>query len=903
MKRRNSRPGIRRSLTAAGVALAMLGAAVQGAAAAGASTGIRPARGCTRTVTGTHHGGLTAASGTLCLEHATQSGRVRVLPGASLRADGSTITGAVTATRARSVQACRSALLGGLRADRTAGPVTLGGPGCGADTGHAPVAVTGSAGPVRVAGLRQQGPVTLASNADGVTVSGTSVAGRVTVRGNRGPAQVLVAGNAITGSLACAANHPAPADRGRPNTVSGHAGGQCSGLVPSPPRRQAAPPLDQDLSNTLPNLNYGQAVGSFTGVGHDQIASAQNGQLVISDAAKYGGAVAKSSPTDLKGTSNDGFANCGCASGDWPVWDNNPYSRYNDYLNNGAAFSLTGMKVAASSSNIYMAGATWDDQSNTPVDSYRLHLYKLPHDGPLRCAEPGCEGVQSVDLPSTFSAGDAPNHRQDLVVVTSLTTGVVGGQTLIAVGLSDEGVLIFNSQLQQVNQLTNFGDGGDPPTQTPVTALAFGPDGRLAAGVESPGAILAGYQLNADGSTKSAWVSRTGSDWPLFPTAAAYAYLGGQLAEVVARSDGDVLVVNPDTGDLITDLPPGQRLGAAISVSPVTPWDGDPGNQDLVIGKLGDTGDQVLQDVDGTLTTVPFGSGTTGTTDQVYNWWPGYASGRLLVSNETGRPLLVSMAWRPDPGYGCWLNTSVAHPQVPAFPADPTLVNDDSPAYFIGALTTGPGGDCASAQRDSKGEWSAYVIIAPEDDPTDQHLVKLWADPSAGRADILKIAGQVGGDLTGMLLRYDFTGTYWGSWDLDISGPGQPAASAAPGVQGARLTSAPSDSYQPPTAPAADDPCRPVFRFDVTGAQWTGLGAAGQVTARIPAMTAQSSNDGGASWQNLGQLMPSTAPTLANGAVTLGRPASTSRIHRAPRRRRGWSPRARTSARIPERPR
>ena len=234
--------------------------------------------------------------------------------------------------------------------------------------------------------------------------------------------------------------------------------------------------------------------------------------------------------------------------------------------------------------------------------------------------------------------------------MTSLTTGVVGGQTLIAVGLSDEGVLIFNSQLQQVNQLTNFGDGGGPAYPDAGDRAGLRPDGRLAAGVESPGAILAGYQLNADGSTKSAWVSRTGSDWPLFPTAAAYAYLGGQLAEVVARSDGDVLVVNPDTGDLITDLPPGQRLGAAISVSPVTPWDGDPGNQDLVIGKLGDTGDQVLQDVDGTLTTVPFGSGTTGTTDQVYNWWPGYASGRLLVSNETGRPLLVSMAWRPDSG-------------------------------------------------------------------------------------------------------------------------------------------------------------------------------------------------------------------------------------------------------------
>ncbi len=74
--------------------------------------------------------------------------------------------------------------------------------------------------------------------------------------------------------------------------------------------------------------------------------------------------------------------------------------------------------------------------------------------------------------------------------------------------------------------------------------------------------------------------------------------------------------------------------------------------------------------------------------------------------------------------------------------------------------------------------------------------------------------------------------------------------------------------------PPADDPCRPVFRFDVTGAQWTHVQPAGQETARIPAMTAQGSTDGGTTWQDLGQLMPSTAPAAdRDGTLTLG-PAS-----------------------------
>ena len=106
----------------------------------------------------------------------------------------------------------------------------------------------------------------------------------------------MISANAISGSLACAANQPAPGDRHRPNTVSGTASGQCRTLVPAPPRRQALPPLPQDVSGTLPNLNYGQAVGDFTGAGHDQLAYAQDGQLKIADVSKFGGSGAQRGP-------------------------------------------------------------------------------------------------------------------------------------------------------------------------------------------------------------------------------------------------------------------------------------------------------------------------------------------------------------------------------------------------------------------------------------------------------------------------------------------------------------------------------------------------------------------------------------------------------------------------------
>ena len=53
--------------------------------------------------------------------------------------------------------------------------------------------------------------------------------------------------------------------------------------------------------------------------------------------------------------------------------------------------------------------------------------------------------------PDSFTDGNFwKTGRSNVVVVTSLATGVVGGQTLIAVGLSDYGIYIYNQNLQLV---------------------------------------------------------------------------------------------------------------------------------------------------------------------------------------------------------------------------------------------------------------------------------------------------------------------------------------------------------------------------------------------------------------------------------------------------------------------
>ncbi|MFC6015616.1 ExeM/NucH family extracellular endonuclease [Plantactinospora solaniradicis] len=165
----------------------------------------RPGPQCTTTISGRYNRPLTVFSGLTCLENATISGPVTVLPGASLVATGGSIAGPVTATR--------SVLL------------TLDG-----TTVSGPVSVVGGTGQVLVEKGKVSGPVSVALSSGGVRVDTVTVAGPVSLVGNTGSQPVLVAGNKISGPLSCLGNNPAPGNDGRANTVRGPATGQCARL-------------------------------------------------------------------------------------------------------------------------------------------------------------------------------------------------------------------------------------------------------------------------------------------------------------------------------------------------------------------------------------------------------------------------------------------------------------------------------------------------------------------------------------------------------------------------------------------------------------------------------------------------------------------------------------------------
>ncbi|MBV9593567.1 MAG: hypothetical protein JO147_07235 [Actinobacteria bacterium] len=73
--------------------------------------------------------------------------------------------------------------------------------------------------------------MTINSNSGTVAITANQVTGSMTVNANHTNDPVVIGGNAISGSLACASNVPAPVSGGVLNTVSGSVSGQCATLV------------------------------------------------------------------------------------------------------------------------------------------------------------------------------------------------------------------------------------------------------------------------------------------------------------------------------------------------------------------------------------------------------------------------------------------------------------------------------------------------------------------------------------------------------------------------------------------------------------------------------------------------------------------------------------------------
>ena len=257
--------------------------------------------------------------------------------------------------------------------------------------------------------------------------------------------------------------------------------------------------------------------------------------------------------TDLMATPNDGLEGLGGGSLQTvSVWQRD------EETNAGAAFNLTGVKVAADSSNIFMAGATWGN-ATTRLPPTGCTFTSCRTTVPAR-PPPAPRGRSTCPSMFTYDGGLFGQSRSNLIVVSSLAVGVIGGQTFIAVGLSDEGIFIFNDELQQVSQIGDMAvpNAGNYSPQTPVTSLAFGPatgpgqGGVLTAGVMSPWEDMFMYRLNANGIEQS--MTHAGGSWYTF--ASAVAQINGQQYAVFGtlptEAENTIWVMNIDTGSEFT---------------------------------------------------------------------------------------------------------------------------------------------------------------------------------------------------------------------------------------------------------------------------------------------------------------------------------------------------------------
>jgi hypothetical protein len=188
--------------------------------------------GCTKEITGRHDRPLTIGAGVTCLDQAAISGPVAVTSGAVVSIQDSTLGGPLSARGPARLAMCGSTVSGPASVTGAAGPVLLGGAGgtsCPADTITGLVTLAGDSGGVTLAGATISGPAHITGNTGPVIVAGNTISGPASITGNTGG--TVVAGNSVNGSLSCSANSPAPARRGKPNTSSGPATGQCSSLT------------------------------------------------------------------------------------------------------------------------------------------------------------------------------------------------------------------------------------------------------------------------------------------------------------------------------------------------------------------------------------------------------------------------------------------------------------------------------------------------------------------------------------------------------------------------------------------------------------------------------------------------------------------------------------------------
>ena len=644
---------------------------------------------------------------------------------------------------------------------------------------------------------------------------------------------------------------------------------------PHPGPKSAPAPVD--ISGSMPRTMRDDLTGDFLGRGYDLRMRAEDNHLNLYEPpSRGGGQLPNPAFLDLTPTADE--------QGGYTPWADYAYRSaqqcYGCLQNFWSYYHLSTVYLARNNDSLFITGA----HNNGDLSSYENVLYVAPADGSCASAifVPSC--LKSfVHLPSVYGPRNGDDPR--IITVTSLAAGYRLGHPLLAVGLSDGGVQIYDVSNPVPRLAGTFGGmaTGDG-SQTPVTALAWDPagSGLLAVGVISWSDRAFMVQVGPDGNVQSWQKSLAGAtSGQLEPTVLSAAIgrdrAGNPVAAFGMDQDGKLQIFDNPPGGPTQELSPtaatGSGTGTIVAVNPIPRFDGTPGGDDFAVSYQNGSdiyhGQGALWRWDGTsapLTPQPLSLGPNNTANTFLpdwetfrRWYPGIKEGQFSIKNASGEQISVSLHARKDPEYGCWSAPS-------AFPSQPVTIDPgrSSPVFTMGAYTAGPTGGCAAA--DATGSWRGYLVVTPVNRPADVSLV----DVQLGRDMSVNVGNdQVGGSTAVSSAGSPQPAAAFGSWTITVNTPATPTALTPPTVTGQRLTAPPVDPGLPDSG-LADDPHRPVYRFDVSGAQWTGVAQPNQLTSTVPAMRAQGSTDDGTTWKDLGSLMPVTAPTLSGSTVTLG---------------------------------
>lgn len=645
--------------------------------------------------------------------------------------------------------------------------------------------------------------------------------------------------------------------------------------TPAPPRGKnalaAAAPL-QDYSSSLPRTTRDEITGDFLGRGYEQHMRAENSDLNIYDPPALGGELLRSTPLDLGPPTGAEL---------WirnqPGWIE-PWAQYAQkgtlncfrcFQAIDATYHLGSVYLAVAGGWLYISGTkgnaidggnndTFPPAGNT---TYRNLVYRVSPDG--RCASEGCAS-KVADLPTHFQPGFPDDDRA--IGVTALAAGSSGGNTFVAVGLTDFGVQVFKGDLSSQQTYAGMSTGrGD---QTAASALAFDPSGSgmLAVGVVSIGINSWTVKVNPDGSlTGTQGYLKVAGTTSLvaYPLSVTFGRRSdGRLVGAWGYNNGSVLIGDPQTVSadalaqgtspagisVMNTLPrpdgslPDDYAVAMQTTSDITGplvggmWRWTPGQSALVA-------QNVAVDANGNSVTAVLGR------DAYRSWWPGFKQGRFTVRNNSEEQITVSLRARTNPGYGCWWAGTWA--DAGPFPdSGLTLAaGQTSTDYVMGAYTAGTDGKCAAT--DVTGEWRGYLVVTPVARPADARLVNLHLQ----RDWTLDVSDQTGGSTTVTAAKTGQLAAL-GGWEVTVDTPDAPTATAAPQVTPTVLTTTLRGRAT-------------VYRFDVKALKWTVPTAANPaLQAVVPPLQVEGLS--GTTWSALGYLMPITRLTGNGSSVTVG---------------------------------